>query len=157
MKTIFNVIPVLIALGSVGCNTTRDLSSQPENRTNYAIGQIYELKKPVFLFKSDPTDSKEIARLEKLGASGTASDLEGFRRQAPLSPHVAGLLMPGDQVQVTKLVEHSSPTVGTFLDVVAVVVSQGSRGQIVEISLISKEGLPGYRVFINPEYLVPVK
>jgi hypothetical protein len=157
MKIIPCLLTVVALLGVLGCNTSREITAQLGTRTDYIVGQTYQLKQPVFLFKSDKTDPKEIPRLDKLGSAGTPQDLEEFRRSAPSDPHVVGLLIPGDQVQVTKLTEHGSPTIGKLLDVLAVIINGDNGGKVVELSLISKEGLPSYNVFIDPEYLVSVK
>jgi hypothetical protein len=156
-KQILINLTAVVALGVFGCNTSRDITHKVGTRTDYAVGQIYALKKPVFLFVHDKNSSNEIPSLEKLGVSGTPLALEEFRREAPSDPQVGGILMPGDQVQVTKFREHSSPTIGKFLDVLAVIITGDNGGKVVELSMISKEGLPSYSVFVNPEYLVPAK
>lgn len=157
MKIISYPLIAMMAFGVFGCNTSRDITNQVGARTDYVVGQIYQLKKPVFLFMYDRNSVSEIPSLEKLGSSGTPLNLEEFRQKASSDPQVAGLLMPGDQVRVTKFREHSSPTIGKFLDVLAVIIAGDNTGKVVELSMISKEGLPSYSVFVNPEYLVPVK
>lgn len=157
MKIIPFILTAAMTFGVIGCNTSRDITPQIGTRTDYVAGQTYQLKRPVFLFKHDRTDSKEIPRLNKLGSAGTPKNMEDFRRSAPTDPHVVGLLMAGDHVQVTKFIEHSSPTIGTFLDVLAIIVTGDNAGKVVELSMISKDGLPSYSVFIDPEYLIMVQ
>ena len=157
MKSKSYVVIAVTAFGTFGCNTSRDITLQSGTRTDYVVGQHYQLKKPVFLFKHDRTDSREVPKLDRIGSAGTPQNLDEFLRSASFDPHVVGLLVPGDQVRVTKITEHTSPTMGKFLDVLGVISSGDNVGRVVELSLISEEGLPSCSVFVSPEYLVPVK
>lgn len=140
---------------AVGCVASRNAGVQLGVRTDYVIGRVYQLKKPVFLFKFDPASSKEIPRLVRLGFGATSTDLEKFRQDMSSDPQVFGLLTEGDQVKITKIEEHWHPQLGKLLYVYAVVHSGDKLNQVVEVSMISKEGVPSYDVFVNPEYLAP--
>ncbi len=107
---------------------------------------------PVFLFKTNRADSKETARLAKLGFGGTSFNLDEFNREAPNAPQVAGLLMPGDRIKITRFKQSKVPGLGTFFNVYAVVFSGENSGITARLDLISKEWGVGNRAFADPEY-----
>ena len=131
-----------ILVSAAACGTTKDVTRDPEARTDFIAGKIYHLQRPVFLFKYHKDDPKETPRLADLGFSGTPRDLSEFRMQAANNPQVAGLLIRGDKIRVTKFVESSSPTLGTFFEVFAIVLSGPYAGTIVQLNLITKERHP---------------
>ena len=140
---------------AAGCEATRDITSNPGNRTDFIAGETYRLKQPVFLFKHDKNDPKGTPALAELGFSGTPKDLSEFRSQASANPQVAGLLMPGELVRVTKFIEDKSLTLGTFLEVFAVVTSGTHKNSVVELQLIAKKGYLPSQAFVDPAYLEP--
>ena len=154
--SLFFILSVLVtSMG--GCSTARDVTSNPGTRTDFVAYQTYRLRKAVFLFKYNKKDPKEIPMLAELGFGGTSKNLADFSREAPTAPQVAGLLMPGEQVRVTKFIEDKSPTMGTYFEVLATVVSGEKYGTVVKLNLISKERHPTHQAFVDPEYLEPVK
>lgn len=148
----------MLGFGLSACSTSKVVGPSVYGaRTDYVMGRVYTLNKPVFLFKYDKSDSREIAYLEELGFSGTPSNLADFVKQAPGNPQVAGVLLPGDHIRVVKFVENKSITLGNFLDVISIVVSGKNNGAMVRLSMISKERQPSYSVFVDPEYLKRVE
>lgn len=144
-----------LMLGIVGC--TYDITKSPETYTDYRAGSTYELLKPAFIFKLDPNDKREIPSLTHLGASGTSTNLEVFKREMASDYQVVGLLMPEERLSVVRITREPIPGLGRFTIVYAKIESGEFAGRIVGLDLISKAGGPDAKALINPDYLVEVK
>jgi hypothetical protein len=156
MKRLTTCLALGIVAVLTGCGSSKDVTSAPGSRTDFVPGQIYRVKKPVFLFKFDAADRKEIIKVAKLGFAGTPSSLAEFEAEIGRNSQVRGLLRPDEQIRVTKFVEDSSPTLGTFFVVFGVIASGEHKGTAVQLNLISREGRPTRQAFVDPEYLSAV-
>jgi hypothetical protein len=158
MKTLCACISLfVVCLAVVGCTTSKDVTLTAGSRTDYVPNQIYRIQRAVFLFRHQKTDTEEVPRLVELGYSGTPSGPDEFRRRAPQDNQVVGLLLPGDEIKITKFAELHVPTLGNFFEVFAVILSGDNKGTIVQLEMISKERRPRDHAFVDPAYLVPVK
>lgn len=153
-KQLSNIILIAVVVLMVsGCLLTRDVTSEPKGRTDFIVGRVYRVKRPVFLFKTNRKDPKETAALAELGFSGTKKNLDEFRKEVPDSVQIAGLLMPGELIRVDKFMQTRVPDFGTFFNVFAVVDSGECKGKIVTLNLITKERRPMDHAFLDPEFL----
>ena len=146
----------MIGLLVSGCRGGGDIAPKLGVETDYQIGTVYQLKQPVYLFKIDRADAKEVARLSRLGVGGTPTDVGEFRHYLSYSVNADGLMMPGDKLRVVYFSRSKVWRFGEFLHVHAAVLSGEQRGRTVRLSSISDDAGPGVRCFLDPNYLEPV-
>src|SRR6266567_7527189 len=153
LGTFQNILLLWLSAGLVGCISSKDVTRQATERTDYVIGGTYALEKPVFLHKYDKADLRETPTLQKLGFSGTSTNLADFQQRDRNRIQVAGLMMPGDRVKIERLVEERSPTVGKILHVYAIVVAGESKDSIVDVTFVSKQDFHKSHIFRDSAYL----
>jgi hypothetical protein len=151
LSFLFSMIGILAS----GCRGGGDVAPKLGVETDYQIGTIYQLKKPVYLFKIDRADAKEVARLRRLGVGGTPTNVREFREYLSYSVNADGLMMPGDRLKVVKFSRSKVWRFGEFLNFYATVVSGEQQGRMVRLSSISDVSGPGVRCFLDADYLEP--
>jgi hypothetical protein len=159
MKTNLIICFAASILSMTGCSfdpMVKDVTLNPQGRTDFVPGKTYRLKLPVFLFVQDKNDSVETPRLVELGYSATPKDLDEFRRKSSNNSQVAGLLLSGERIRITRFEQRHVFDLGTFFYVYAVIASGELAGKVVSVNMITKEGCPSNQAFINPKYLEPV-
>jgi hypothetical protein len=145
----------MIGILASGCRGGGNIAPKLGVETDYEIGKIYSLKQPVYLFKIDRADSKEVARLSRFGVGGTPTNVREFREYLSYSVNADGLMMPGDRLKVVKFSRIKVWRFGEFLNFYATVVSGEQQGRMVRLSSISDVSGPGVRCFLDPDYLEP--
>lgn len=155
LSATFSVLFSMIGILASGCRGGGAIAPKPGVETDYQIGNIYRLRQPVYLFKIDRADSKEVPRLNRLGVGGTPTNVGDFRQYLSYSVNADGLMMPGDRLQVVKFSRIKVRSFGEFLNVHATVVSGEQQGRMVRLSSISDVSGPGVRCFLDPNYLEP--
>lgn len=121
----------LLLVTAASCSSTSDITRNPAKMTDFVVGQIYELKKPVFLLH------------------GTIMDLD----KKPVDSE--GELNPGTKLAVRQVVVQRSLEVGTYTDVFAEVLGGKQKGKIVNVGVISEVLKTGYTKR-DPTMLEPV-
>jgi hypothetical protein len=123
----------LMTLAIVSCSSTTDITKNPSTMTDFAVGQVYALKKPCWM-------------------RGKA--LLTLRGKEPADSE--GILSAGTKLVVRKVVVERSPEVGTYTDVFAEVLTGEHSGKTVNVGVISKILKSGYAKR-DPEMLEPVE
>ena len=129
MRVIF--IGILL-LAVVSCSSTTDITKNPAAMTDFVMGQVYALKKAVWI------------------RQGTLLTLRG---KEPADSE--GILSPGTKLVVRKAVVERSLEVGTYTDVFAEVLSGEHKGKTVNVGVISEVLKTGYTKR-DPTMLEPV-
>ena len=164
MRTVIKIVPSaalsflfsMIGILASGCRGGADIAPKVGVETDYKIGNEYQLKQPVYLFKIDRADAKEVPRLSRLGVGGTPTNIGEFRKYLTYSINADGLMMPGDKLKVVDFSRSKIRRFGEFLNFYATVVSGEQQGRMVRLSSISDVSGPGVRCFLDPDYLEPV-
>jgi hypothetical protein len=159
MKPNFIIWLAALILTNTGCSfdpMVKDVTLKPQGRTDFVAGKTYRLKQPVYLFTNDKKDPKEIPYLSELGTGGTPEDLGEFRRAAPNDSQVAGLLLAGERIRITRFEQRHVLSLGIFFEVYAVIASGELVGKAVMVNDLTKEGHVSGQAFVDPNYLEPV-
>jgi hypothetical protein len=151
LSVLFSIIGFLVS----GCRGGGNIAPKLWVETDYEVGKIYRMKQPVYLFKINRADAKEVARLSRFGVGGTPTDVREFREYLLYSVNADGIMMPGDRIKVIKFSRSKVWRFGEFLDFYATVVSGEQQGRMVRLSSISDDAGPGVRCFLDPDYLEP--
>jgi hypothetical protein len=123
----------ILLLSVVSCSSTTDITKNPAAMTDFVMGQVYALKKAVWI------------------REGTLLTLRG---KEPAGSE--GILSPGTKLVVRKAVVERSLEVGTYTDVFAEVLSGEHRGKTVNVGVISEVLKTGYTKR-DPTMLEPVE
>jgi hypothetical protein len=130
MRTFF-IGAMLLAV--VSCSSTTDITRNPAAMTDFVIGQVYALKKPVWI------------------SEGTLLTLRG---KEPADSE--GVLNPGTKFVVRKAVVERGLEMGTSTEVYAEILTGERKGKTVNVSVISQRMKTGYTKR-DPTMLEPVE
>lgn len=103
------------------CSCTTDVTKSPSTRTDFVVGQSYELKKSTYLLHGS---------------------LMTLREKAPADSE--GTIPPGERVVVRKVRVFRSPELGTTTEVFAEVLSGSYKGRSVSLTAVSHVSASGY-------------
>lgn len=148
-----SILFLACGFGVAGCSVSGGYSP---GRSDFIAGQYYVMKKPAYVFTHNKKIDHPRKRLQALGYALTPTNVDEFILSMQANPRVAGLLMPGDEIKITKVVADKSVIMGELTDVWALVVTGLAKGMEVEISGISKSKKPSYAVVRDPEYVDPL-
>ena len=116
----------------VSCSSTTDITRNTASMTDFVIGQVYVLKKPVWISKG--------ALLTLRGKEPTDSE---------------GILNSGTKFVARKAVVERDYEMGTSTEVFAEVLTGEHKGETMKISVISQRMKTGY-TRRDPEMLEPI-
>ena len=112
---------IAICVIMVACGCQSDVTKNPTRWTDFAVGRVYELEKPVFIL---------------------AGGLMTWRGQEPLDSE--GKLIPGTKLLIKQAVVFRSPEIGTYTQVYAEVLDGEKKGRTVSVTHISEWLQSGY-------------
>jgi hypothetical protein len=112
----FLFAPLTMLLMGAGC-ATRDMSANPRDVTDYRVGSVYQLRKPVYI----------------LGGTGLVVVADRAREQAPAK--VEAVLSPGTFLKVRQIVSDRNDPPRT--EIYAEVINGPSTGRIVNLRTAS--------------------
>jgi hypothetical protein len=124
----------LMALAFVLAGCTTDITKHPSSHTDFIVGQVYQLKKPVYLW---------------------GGKLMLIRSENPPA-NSEGVFAIGTTFVVRKVQVFRGPEVGTVTDVFAEVLSGQYKGMTVNITWVSNDLSTGYTKR-DPDTLEPVE
>lgn len=122
----------LVLLVLAACSSTTDITKNPAQMTDFVVGQVYCLKKSVYLLHGS---------------------LMTLRQKEPADSE--GVMNPGARVVVRKVVMFRSPEVGTTTEVYAEVLTGEHTGKTVSVTEISEILKTGF-TRRKPEALEPI-
>lgn len=124
------LISVTVTCLVASCSSTRDITNNPSDMTDFGVGKTYKLKQPVFV---------NAGKLKRLGQMGTPKNLEDIRVNRP--SFVEGVLETGIAITIRKVEAFREPMTGNVTDVFGEVLSGEQKGKLVNVTWISKPDL----------------
>jgi hypothetical protein len=126
----------------VGC--TRSIAHDSRYPTDYAVGQVYRLKQPLFAEKADSTIfgtySELIFFVGQQNMSGIPPTLEAYNKSRADWPEIAGVALPGTRIKISKIVYRTNWEAGDGIWVKAQILDGALAGKkLAEMYFVSRE------------------